>query len=212
MEYLIPTHGTEDEGHNRTSTAILPVGSFEQHGPYLPLATDTIIACIIAKALANSYPVHYLPPISITCSHEHSAWPGTVSISAATLYSIIFDIHKSLQQSGIPNLVLISAHGGNYVLKNIVQEATTAAPCMALFPTSEDWETARTAAELSTNDHEDMHAGELETSILLHACPELVVPGYATGDHTANERPALLTLGMKAYSTSGIIGRPSLVL
>jgi creatinine amidohydrolase len=81
---------------------------------------------------------------------------------------------------------------------------------MALFPTSEDWETARAAAELSTTDHEDMHAGELETSILLHACPELVLPGYATGDHTANERPALLTLGMKAYSTSGIIGRPSL--
>jgi creatinine amidohydrolase len=210
MEYLIPTQSTEDEAYNKSLTAILPIGSFEQHGPYLPLATDTIIACTIAKALANTYPVQQLPPISITCSHEHSAWPGTVSISAATLYSVIFDIHKSLQQSGTPNLVLINAHGGNYVLKNIVQEATVAAPRMALFPTSEDWEAARAAAELSTTDHADMHAGELETSILLHAHPGLVRPGYAAGDHTANERPALLTLGIKAYSTSGIIGQPSL--
>src|SRR5258708_10282141 len=136
MEYMIPTQTTEDERRRKTRTAILPIGSFEQHGPYLPLATDTIIACVIANALANSYPVQHLPPISITCSHEHAAWPGTVSISASTLYSVIFDIRKSLQQSGIPNLVLINAHGGNYVLKNIVQEATVARPSMPVFPTS----------------------------------------------------------------------------
>lgn len=210
MEYMIPTQTTEDERRRKTRTAILPIGSFEQHGPYLPLATDTIIACIIANALANSYPVQHLPPISITCSHEHAAWPGTVSISASTLYSVIFDIRKSLQQSGIPNLVLINAHGGNYVLKNIVQEAAVAGPSMALFPASDDWKTARRSAELSTTDHEDMHAGELETSILLHTHPELVQPGYAAGDHTANQRSALLTLGIKAYTASGIIGQPSL--
>jgi creatinine amidohydrolase len=56
MEYLIPTQTTEDERRRQARTAILPIGSFEQHGPYLPLTTDTLIACIIAKALANSYP------------------------------------------------------------------------------------------------------------------------------------------------------------
>jgi hypothetical protein len=61
-----------------------------------------------------------------------------------------------------------------------------------------------------TNDHEDMHAGELETSLLLHACPDLVRDGYQDADHTANERPGLLTTGMQGYTTSGIIGRPSL--
>jgi creatinine amidohydrolase len=210
MDYLLPTQSTEDRRTSEAATAILPIGSFEQHGPYLPLATDTIIACVIAKAVAESYPVLHLPPISIACSHEHQAWPGTVSISAATLYSVVFDIHNSLQQSSIHNLVLINAHGGNYVLKNIVQEATVARPCMALFPTSSDWQTARTAAALTTNDHEDMHAGELETSILLHTHPELVRDGYETGDHTANERPALLTVGMRGYTKSGVIGRPSL--
>lgn len=209
MEYLIPTQTTEDERHRQARTAILPVGSFEQHGPHLPLVTDTIIASVIAKTLTNSYPVQHLPAISITCSHEHSAWPGTVSISASTLYTVIFDILKSLQQSGIPNLVLINAHGGNYVLQNIVQEATMTGPCMALFPASEDWKAARRAAELSTTDHEDMHAGELETSILLHTYPDLVRPNYPGSDHMANERSGLLTLGIKAYSASGVIGRPS---
>src|SRR5215469_3474103 len=116
MEYLIPIQNTEDERRRKTNTAILPVGSFEQHGPYLPLATDTIIACAIANALANSYSVQHLPPISIACSHEHAAWPGTVSISASTLYAVVFDIQKSLQQSGVRNLVIINAHGGNHVL------------------------------------------------------------------------------------------------
>jgi len=210
MEYLIPTQTTEDSLRPPVHTAILPIGSFEQHGPYLPLATDTIIACAIANAIAGSYPVQHLPPVSIACSHEHASWPGTVSISASTLYTVIFDIHKSLQQSGIPNLALINAHGGNYILRNIVQEATIAAPCMALFPTNEDWASARAAAGLTTTDHEDMHAGELETSVLLHAQSDLVRTGYTAGDHIVNERSAFLTLGMKAYSTSGIIGRPSL--
>jgi creatinine amidohydrolase len=68
----------------------------------------------------------------------------------------------------------------------------------------------RIAANMLTNDHEDMHAGELETSLLLHACPDLVRDGYQDADHTANERIGLLTTGMSAYTTSGVIGRPSL--
>jgi creatinine amidohydrolase len=73
---------------------------------------------------------------------------------------------------------------------------------MALFPTGEDWNAARAAAALITSDDEDMHAGELETSILLYAHPELVHPDYTSGDHTADERPGLLSLGVKAYSVA----------
>jgi creatinine amidohydrolase len=96
------------------------------------------------------------------------------------------------------------------VLKNIAQEATVDGPRMALFPASADWAQARAAAGMTTNDHEDMHAGELETSILLHGCPELVRDGYETADHLADQRADLLTVGLEAYTTSGIIGQPSL--
>jgi len=81
---------------------------------------------------------------------------------------------------------------------------------MALFPTSSDWRQARHVASLSTDNHVDMHAGELETSILLHALPDVVRPGYDAADHEANDRQHLLTLGMRAYTTNGVLGQPSL--
>ena len=210
MLHLMPISTTEDERARNATIAVLPIGSFEQHGPYLPLITDTAIACIIAQAVSDTYPVLRVPPVTISCSHEHKAWPGTVSISSSTLHTVITDIQQSLRRSGIGKLVLINGHGGNYVLRNIVQEATVDGPVMALFPASVDWVHARRAAGMVTTDHEDMHAGELETSILMHACPELVRDGYQNSDHTADDRPALLTLGMEGYTTSGIIGRPSL--
>jgi creatinine amidohydrolase len=209
MSHLIPTSTTTDARTRQATTAILPIGSFEQHGPYLPLTTDTLIACIISQAIADSYPVLELSPLTITCSHEHKAWPGTVSISARTLYEVIRDIYQSLQQSGVNRLVLINAHGGNYVLRNVVQEASVSGPHMALFPESIHWVTAYAAANM-TSEHDDMHAGEVETSILLHAYPEAVRTGYEAADHVADDRTGLLTLGMEHYTESGIIGSPSL--
>src|SRR6266851_10026129 len=99
MPHLMPISTTEDERARNAAVAVLPIGSFEQHGPYLPLITDTAVACIIAQAVSDAYPVRYLPPITISCSHEHKAWPGTVSISSRTLYAIVEDIQRSLQQS-----------------------------------------------------------------------------------------------------------------
>jgi creatinine amidohydrolase len=210
VEHLISVSTTTDPQIRQATTAILPIGSFEQHGPCLPLTTDTLIACIISQAIADAYPVLELSPLTITCSHEHKAWPGTVSISAQTLHKIISDIFQSLQESDVGQLVLINAHGGNYVLRNIVQETNVPGPYMALFPGSTHWAAARAAASITTTDHEDMHAGELETSILLHALPKTVRTGYEAADHTADDRTDLLTLGMKHYTESGVIGRPSL--
>ncbi|MFE3323828.1 creatininase family protein [Streptomyces sp. NPDC059176] len=200
---------TEDVRVDRAGVAILPIGSFEQHGPYLPLMTDTVIACAIAREVAAAYRVHCLPPVTISCSHEHAAWPGTVSISAATLYAVVQDIAESLRRSGIHNLVLVNGHGGNYVLRNVVQESAGSGTRMALFPGSADWKAARDRAGVQTTSHSDMHAGEVETSILLHAHPELIRPGYETSDCLADDREHLLTLGMRAYTETGVIGRPS---
>jgi creatinine amidohydrolase len=210
MSHLVPISTTTDARIREAKIAILPIGSFEQHGPYLPLTTDTLVACAISHAIADSYPVLELSPLTITCSHEHKAWPGTVSISARTLHAVVSDIHQSLQNSGVDKLILINGHGGNYVLRNIVQEASVSGPNMALFPESADWTTARAAAGMATSNHEDMHAGELETSILLHANPEVVRTGYEIADHAVDDRRGLLALGMKHYTKSGIIGRPSL--
>lgn len=211
MTRFLPTATASDEQERNALVAVLPVGSFEQHGPYLPLITDTVVACAIAEQIAASYQVFVLPPITISCSHEHAAWRGTVSISSQTLYRIVVDIADSLRRSGVERLVLISGHGGNYVLSNVVQEYTSAhGPVMALFPQGQDWINARHAAGMETDSHADMHAGELETSILLHVAPEMVRPGNESADWIGDDRPLLLTHGMAPYTTSGVIGRPSL--
>ncbi|MGW8065604.1 creatininase family protein [Streptomyces ziwulingensis] len=211
---LVPADTTQDvrrrgSGNSR-QVAVLPVGSYEQHGPHLPLATDTLVACAIAREIAAAYPVHPLPPVTIACSHEHADWPGTVSISSVTLHAVIRDIADSLRRSGVDALVVVNGHGGNYVLGNAVQEASARGERMALFPAAEDWEAARERAGVATSLLTDMHAGEIETSILLHTHPECVRPGYEAADFTADDRRHLLSLGMSAYTDSGVIGRPSL--
>ncbi|MFE2069316.1 creatininase family protein [Streptomyces sp. NPDC059467] len=211
---LLPTDTTEEVRTRgagvSTQVAVLPVGSFEQHGPYLPLATDTLVACAVAREIAAAFPVHLLPPVTVSCSHEHAAWPGTVSISSVTLHAVVNDIADSLRRSGVEALVVVNGHGGNYVLGNVVQEASARGERLALYPAAEDWETALERAGVETSALTDMHAGEIETSILLHAHPELVRPGHESADFTADDRRHLLTLGMSAYTESGVIGRPSL--
>jgi creatinine amidohydrolase len=208
MKYLVPT-ATSADVRDRT-VAVLPVGSFEQHGAFLPLATDTVIAVTIATAVADAHPVLLLPPVTVSCSHEHAAWPGTVSISASTLYAVVRDIAESLRHSGIRKLLIVNGHGGNYVLGNVVQEASVRGERMALFPTELDWLAARAAAGVETGPDVDMHAGELETSLLLHAHPELVPADYATHDERADDRNHFLTFGLGAYTESGVVGMPSL--
>ncbi|SES10541.1 creatinine amidohydrolase [Lentzea xinjiangensis] len=201
---MFPSDTTADVRDHRV--AVLPVGSTEQHGPYLPLATDSVIAWTIAAEIAAAHPVRLLPPIQFSCSQEHAGWPGTVSISASTLISVVTDIADSLRRTGITGLVLVNGHGGNYVLSNVVQEGEG----LALFPGRDDWAFAREKAGIETSSYSDMHAGELETSILLHAHPDLVRPGYESADHLAEDRRHMLTLGLAPYTESGVVGRPSL--
>ena len=133
MELLTPITSPE-VGVRAFDIAVLPVGSFEQHGSHLPLVTDTVIACIIGQAIADAYSLFLLPPITITCSHEHDDFPGTVSIRPTTLIRIIDDVRASLARKGIHKLVLVNGHGGNYVLNNVAQEANVDGPSVVVYP------------------------------------------------------------------------------
>jgi creatinine amidohydrolase len=128
--------------------------------------------------------------------HEHAGFAASVSISSTILHTIISDVAKSLEQAGIHKLAIVNGHGGNYVLSNIVKEADIAGPRMVLFPRSLDWRDARTAAGCETANHDDMHGGEAETSILLAEAPQLVRDSYRDADHLADDRRLLLTTGM----------------
>lgn len=208
MEWLT-TATSHDERDRGADVAVLPIGSFEQHGGHLPLMTDTLIACVIAKALSDAHDLFLLPPLTLSCSHEHASFAGTVSLSAATVMTIVDDVAASLRQQGVEHLVLVNAHGGNYALSNVVQQANVECPRMALYPSPTDWRVAREVTGCETDNHTDMHGGEAETSILMHYAPHLVGDGWRDADWAADERPDLLVQGMAGYTTTGIIGRPS---
>lgn len=192
-----------------SSIAVLPVGSFEQHGGHLPLTTDTVVACTIARSISEAYGLFLLPPITIGCSHEHEDFPGTVSIRATTLAAVVEDVMDSLDRQGITRTVVVNGHGGNYVLSNVVQQANRGPRRVALFPEKSEWAEARAAAGCDTDHSSDMHAGELETSLLLHLDQELVRPGWREADHFAQDRRLLLTQGMRALASHGVVGKPS---
>ena len=96
---------------------VLPVGATEQHGPHLPLYTDTLISSGVLeramKRLDDSVPAYMLSPITISKSNEHRGFPGTLWISAKTLYDVLFDIARSVYESGFRKMCFFNGHGGN---------------------------------------------------------------------------------------------------
>lgn len=201
------SHDVHDLG---SATAVLPVGSFEQHGDFLPLITDTVVAGLIAQRISSDHGLFALPPVTVSCSHEHAGFAGTVSISARTLQVVVEDIAASARSAGIRQLVIVNGHGGNYVVQNIVQEANARGEATALFPARTDWDRAREEAGLETSHSHDMHAGELEVSLLLYGAPDLVRDSYKSADFNTYPRPHLLVKGMKGYTETGVLGHPSL--
>lgn len=206
---IITSATSHDERDRGADVAVIPVGSLEQHGGHLPLATDALIASAVASRLAADYDLFLLPPVTFGCSHEHADFPGTVSISSRTLAAILGDVLESLAGSDVHRLAIINAHGGNYVLSHVAQEANVHARRVVVFPSSKEWDAAREHAGCQTTNSQDMHAGEGETSILLDQWPEVVRDSYRGADHRADHRPHLLTLGMRGYTDSGVIGEPS---
>ena len=187
--------------------AVLPVGAFEQHGSHLPLATDSLIAGALAAGLADKLGALLLPALPVSCSQEHAGFPGTVWLGAGTLAAVVGDIRASLAHSGVERLAIVNAHGGNLVLAHLAREANLEAPRVWLGPGRHIQEAAFAAAGIETGVHDDMHAGEYETSVLLHRYPHLVRMEEAA-DELA-ERPLLAVKGLTAYSRSGTVGRPT---
>ncbi|MCG6867553.1 MAG: creatininase family protein, partial [Gammaproteobacteria bacterium] len=96
------------------TTVILPLGATEQHGPHLPLATDTVRAAALAEALAEQLTQTLVAPVlPIGCSDEHSGFPGLLSLEGGTLARVIVDCARRMAAWGLQRLILLSAHGGN---------------------------------------------------------------------------------------------------
>jgi len=158
--------------------AVLPVAAVEQHGPHLPLSVDADIidgfVARVAQRLPAASPVLFLPTQAIGKSNEHARYPGTLTLSVDTLIRLWMDIGDSVAASGVRKLVLFNSHGGQAAVMDIVARDLRAKHAMLAVASS--WYTLGLpdglfdAAEL----RHGVHAGDLETSIMLALRPELV--------------------------------------
>jgi creatinine amidohydrolase len=168
--------------------AVVPLGSLEQHGPHLPLLTDTLILeAIVARAAARLVDVAvFLPALWVGASDHHRGFPGTVSLSHETYRRVLVDVVESLIGSGFRRIVLLNAHGGN----NLPGRAATYEVQMRHRDERDLWLVFATWFELAAPQIAALpalaqghvtHACELETSLILHLRPELVDMDAAHG-------------------------------
>jgi mycofactocin system creatininase family protein len=155
--------------------ALLPVGSVEQHGPHLPLDTDSFdaeyLARSVAEAMSEPRPI-VLPVIYYGVSYHHMGFSGTISISNETLTRLVYEIGMSVARHGVRKLVIINGHGGNVpALQNAAQMINREA---RIFTCVDTGETSNVDVEKIIETPNDAHAGEMETSTALAVRPDRV--------------------------------------
>ena len=176
---------------------VVPIGSCEQHGPHLPVGTDSIVAEALCDAIAtDNVRVVIGPTLTVTSSGEHAGFPGTLSVGSPVTSSMVVELVRSADWAS--SVVLVNGHGGNVAA---VQDAV---------------ETLRAEARNVTEwwprvADGDAHAGNVETSIMLHLAEHLVNMELA---EVGNTRPlgeiagALRSNGLRAVSPNGVLGDP----
>ena len=168
---------------------ILPIGAVEQHGPHLPLLTDTIIANgalnLTLRQLPTETKVWALPPMSYGKSNEHVHFPGTITLSAATLSAVLHDIGESIARAGFRRFAFLNGHGGNIALLNSVARDIRESTGLMVF-CIHGIQYGKPDFDISEKEWKlGLHAGETETSLILALQPDLVDMKKAVAEYPA---------------------------
>lgn len=196
---------------------VLPIGAVEQHGPHMPVFTDTLIGeAMMGEAFAclpEDAQIWLLPSVCYGKSTEHANHPGTLTLSARTLMAVLEDLAASLARSGFRKLLLFNTHGGNADLLGMMAREIRIATGLAVYRLEPG---AVGYSEAFTDDEEKacgIHAGDVETSLVMAICPDWVHPELAPremprfpGSRSFSFRAKSFAWVMDDISRSGIAG------
>jgi creatinine amidohydrolase len=181
-------------------TLVVPLGATEQHGPHLPLSTDTDIAVALARRLAESVPdVVVGPAVAYGASGEHQDFPGTLSIGRQATELLLVELARSATAT-FPRVLLLNCHGGNAepVARAVDRLRAEGRDVRAWSPAA-TW-------------NGDAHAGRIETAVMLALDARAVTMERAeAGERRSLEDllPQLRERGVAAVSANGILGDPA---
>lgn len=197
------------QGVTLCKTVYIPFGSVEEHGSHLPLSTDTIEAYEVGKRAAERIPLFVAPPVHYGSCRSTSRHPGTVSISTGTLKALLKDIVRSLHAQGLMNFVVLTGHAGGshkMALQDAGEELILELPEINMAVVTE-YDLAKEAGAQLIETRGDAHAGEIETSRIMHSHPHLVkgmgkpeYPSFPTG---------ILVRDKRSFWPGGVWGDPT---
>lgn len=201
-----------DEG---TRTAIVSVGSIEQHGPHLPLNMDTLDGDTLSRRVAAELgDALAAPTIRPGCSGHHMEFPGTITVPPETLMNTVRAYCRSLDDHGFEHIVLIPTHGGNFApVKTVVPEMAReiAASVISIADLDEHMELLNEGLSEAgiAYDQDVIHAGAAETAMVLAIDEGLVRTEALEPGHEGDISPAeLLSEGFKSITRNGVLGDP----
>ncbi len=217
-EFRAPEYGAIDP---MRTIAILPTAAVEQHGPHLPVGTDTMIGQGLCDLLAAQAPadldLRILPLMAVGKSNEHLWAPGTLTLSAETALRAWTEIGLSVARAGVRKMVILNSHGGNADLISIVARELRVRAGM--FVVRAGW-TAFGLPDGVYSDQETrfgIHGGDMETSLMLHFRPDTVDMTAARDFRSSAETSAIAPIGGVAYgwiasdlNPDGVVGEAHL--
>ena len=160
------------------SILVQPLGAIEQHGPHLPLSTDSVVATAVAEAaiaqVGEELDVWLLPTLEYTKSNEHAWSAGTVWLSATTLMAVLDDLGRCVATTPAQRLVFLNGHGGNSALLNVANRELRLAHGLMTFVTHPGVPPDQGGTSPEDELGMGVHGGTDETSLMLHLAPHLV--------------------------------------
>ena len=187
---------------------MLPVGAIEQHGRHLPISVDWKLADVLGRGVAQGLEALSLPALPFGNSEAHVGFRGSVTIRPETLQALVTDIVESLFDQDFRRVVVVNAHGGNLILKLAVSALNlrrSEGRVLLVFPSQL---AAQRLSEVFERLDDELHAGDLETSLMLHLAPDEV--GEDRVDHVPDVGGVFFDYAaMKSYCPDGVWGRAS---